>query len=235
MKKSLQIANPCHDNWDEMSAEKQGKFCDACAKTVIDFTNKSKAEIIATIEGSNDRVCGRYRTGQVDEVEGNSKFRPFPIAASLAGLAMLLPGQSNAQQQDTTATDIALEPHIVLAPFTIIEDKHERYVMGVSMVAVKQHYIVPFVRNEDLHKKAELNPAAKLYPNPAREFTTLELSKNTTYDIRIFDMQGKMVFNDQVMGTKQRINTLDYQPGMYFVNISAEQTEEKITLKLIVK
>jgi hypothetical protein len=233
MKKSLQITTPCHENWDEMSATEQGKFCDSCAKTVIDFTNKSKAEIIDTIENSTGSVCGRYHEKQVDEIGNNGSRLLYPIAASLTGLALLAPGQT--QAQDTTAADVELEPFVLLEPFVITESEH-RYLMGISATRVKYVTITPhFVRNEDLGKKAELNPAGKLYPNPAQESTTLEMNDDSTYDIRVFDMNGKMVFNDKVIGTKQRINTSDYQPGMYFVNITPVGKEEMITLKLIVK
>jgi len=32
----LQIANPCHENWESMNAREQGRYCQSCRKTVVD-------------------------------------------------------------------------------------------------------------------------------------------------------------------------------------------------------
>jgi len=42
---NLSIPEPCHEDWQEMTPNQQGKFCGACAKTVVDFTKKSVKEI----------------------------------------------------------------------------------------------------------------------------------------------------------------------------------------------
>lgn len=54
------IKSPCDKNWDELEPNKNGSFCNACSKTVIDFTSKSHEEIIDYIKTIKEKnVCGR--------------------------------------------------------------------------------------------------------------------------------------------------------------------------------
>ena len=62
----LQIENPCHENWNNMQACSEGKFCSACYKTVIDFTRKRGDEIISTLEKNKGaEICGRFKAIQL--------------------------------------------------------------------------------------------------------------------------------------------------------------------------
>lgn len=41
----IEIPKPCHEDWDAMTPNENGRFCGSCAKTVVDFTNMQTAEI----------------------------------------------------------------------------------------------------------------------------------------------------------------------------------------------
>jgi hypothetical protein len=56
---SLQIKTPCHANWDQMSPTNQGRHCNACSKTVFDFTQYSEQQILEVLAGTTGEVCGR--------------------------------------------------------------------------------------------------------------------------------------------------------------------------------
>lgn len=49
-----------------MDAAKQGKFCNACQKTVIDFTLMSDNELAAFFKKSDENVCGRFANEQLN-------------------------------------------------------------------------------------------------------------------------------------------------------------------------
>ena len=34
----LQLTKPCHENWNTMTANEQGRYCQSCCKTVVDFS-----------------------------------------------------------------------------------------------------------------------------------------------------------------------------------------------------
>ena len=77
---TLHIPQPCHESWDAMSPTATGRHCAACAKTVVDFTLKTDAEILAHLAGAAaGRTCGRFAAGQLE--------RPLQRAAPVAPAA----------------------------------------------------------------------------------------------------------------------------------------------------
>jgi hypothetical protein len=43
---AVTIPNPCHENWELMTPQEQGRHCKVCNKVVTDFTTMSNEEII---------------------------------------------------------------------------------------------------------------------------------------------------------------------------------------------
>jgi len=65
-KPHISIPKPCHENWDAMHPGEQGRHCDACDKTVIDFTKSSDSEIGEYFaEHAGTRICGYFRKSQL--------------------------------------------------------------------------------------------------------------------------------------------------------------------------
>ena len=67
MHRALSIPQPCAESWAAMMPTATGRHCAACAKTVVDFTLKTDAEILAYLAGAaNGRTCGRFAAGQLE-------------------------------------------------------------------------------------------------------------------------------------------------------------------------
>ncbi len=68
----LYIADPCHENWDNMTSIEKGKFCDSCQKQVIDFTKMSDRELAQFFKkpilslSKDGSTCGRFMKDQLD-------------------------------------------------------------------------------------------------------------------------------------------------------------------------
>ncbi len=81
MSKKLQltIAEPCHENWENMSPVEKGKFCSSCEKEVVDFSYMSDRQVAEFFKKpSNGSVCGRFMSDQLDrEIEIPKKRIPF--------------------------------------------------------------------------------------------------------------------------------------------------------------
>jgi len=63
--KHIKIAEPCHENWNEMTPDAKGRHCDACDKVVVDFTDHSKEEIVDHLEKAEGKTCGRFKSTQI--------------------------------------------------------------------------------------------------------------------------------------------------------------------------
>jgi hypothetical protein len=64
----IHIPQPCHEDWDKMTPNEQGAYCNECCKTVIDFSDKPD-EFIEKYLNDNiaKKVCGRFRIDQLEE------------------------------------------------------------------------------------------------------------------------------------------------------------------------
>jgi len=63
------ITNPCSEDWNSMSADAAGRFCQSCQKSVIDFSSKSDEEIRAFLKNKQgEQLCGRFFVHQVERI-----------------------------------------------------------------------------------------------------------------------------------------------------------------------
>ena len=68
-KHKITIPEPCHENWDKMTPNENGRFCLSCSKTVVDFTTKLPDEIQHFfIQNQNQKVCGRFKNEQLESL-----------------------------------------------------------------------------------------------------------------------------------------------------------------------
>ena len=65
--KFLKVSKPCSEQWENMTANEKGNFCDVCAKTVIDFSQLSKDEIVAQMKAANGSMCARVKASQLKQ------------------------------------------------------------------------------------------------------------------------------------------------------------------------
>ncbi|MGF2413443.1 carboxypeptidase-like regulatory domain-containing protein [Ferruginibacter sp.] len=71
----LSIPEPCHQNWQQMTPTQQGRFCNACAKQVIDFSVMSDAQVLNYFSNlKNEKVCGRAFSDQLERTIAMPKY-----------------------------------------------------------------------------------------------------------------------------------------------------------------
>ena len=101
---------------------------------------------------------------------------------------------------------------------------------------ISNYFCLDVFTYNDLESGSSINEISandlkfNLYPNPAQDFVTIEVDAPST--LQIFDMQGRLVRQQQLTNPTNTINTNDLK-GTYFVRvISGKKLETK---KLIVK
>lgn len=62
----LTIPEPCHEKWHRMSKDEKGRFCMACNKQVIDFSNMTDQQIVDYMVSASGNVCGRFTDTQLN-------------------------------------------------------------------------------------------------------------------------------------------------------------------------
>jgi len=65
----LSVPKPCHENWDQMSPDQKGKFCNACATTVVDFTGMPSDAIKKyLVQHAGQKICGKFNPSSLDAI-----------------------------------------------------------------------------------------------------------------------------------------------------------------------
>ena len=65
--KSIQISvpTPCHEDWNKMTPQEQGRFCSSCQKCVVDFTEFTDEQLYQFFKNYNGGVCGHFSALQL--------------------------------------------------------------------------------------------------------------------------------------------------------------------------
>lgn len=104
----ISIPKPCHEDWQQMTPQEQGRHCAVCAKTVVDFTNMTDDEVKNYfITRKDEKLCGRFRNEQLDRITIQLPanifsmempvWKKFLVACLLAYSTMLFSCDSNVQ------------------------------------------------------------------------------------------------------------------------------------------
>lgn len=96
----IQIPKPCHENWNNMTPDEQGRFCGSCKKVVVDFSKMNDKELLHHISNmAGQHTCGRFSTSQLNtEIKTTNNNKRFSWAYVWnVLLASLLATESYAQ------------------------------------------------------------------------------------------------------------------------------------------
>lgn len=139
--KNLYIPEPCSEDWESMSPHEKGRFCSACNKCVIDFTQKEPQEILQIItEKKEKQVCGRFYNHQLKMPDQSEKlkesfFRYIPsyfqnnkIVLTLFSLVLFLTGCTKPKEEVCMTTGFV----DVIEEDSTVTNKN--YVMGEAMI-----------------------------------------------------------------------------------------------------
>lgn len=104
----LQIPEPCHEGWENMTPTEKGAFCSSCQKEVIDFSQMTPTEIANYFAHTKGKSCGRFYSKQLKEIYTYyepQKQNNLKYAAGLA-LGLLVAETSIAQNDIKPKTEI---------------------------------------------------------------------------------------------------------------------------------
>lgn len=121
----LNIKNPCSENWENMKIGLNSRFCDNCKKNVIDFTDKSRVEILEyLISKKSERVCGKVYQSQLDfsntdlyvtiqYLSKNNKNSNIPFYLLTIGTMLLMSCNSNITEKQKPEIEVVEKGSVI--------------------------------------------------------------------------------------------------------------------------
>jgi hypothetical protein len=110
----LNIAEPCHENWQNMTPHEQGRFCGSCQKTVVDFTMMSDQEVLNYFLKADHNVCGRFADDQLNKelkITENKKRFSWAYVWNIL-VATFLVAKADAQVKPTPKAPVETVEHL---------------------------------------------------------------------------------------------------------------------------
>jgi hypothetical protein len=105
----INIPEPCNESWDKMTPQEKGRFCGNCKKTIIDYSLQPDRVIAQAIKEGNGKICGRFRTDQLQrdivlepQFYQNTRWKTFGLMLSGLLAAGALKGQDNQNHLSAT-------------------------------------------------------------------------------------------------------------------------------------
>lgn len=106
---TLEIAEPCSENFDKMIPNAKGSFCNSCMKNVIDLSKKTNSEVAKFISENKDKkICARLKTTQLeDEFQYNETSKSNSLKFAAVAASVLFVSNLSAQENKKPVTEIS--------------------------------------------------------------------------------------------------------------------------------
>ena len=101
MKITISVPKPCHENWEVMTQQAQGRHCAQCDHVVADLTTATDAQLVALFTSDAKPKCARFDPRQLDRALGAAEHQrssAIPVAAFTSLLAVATGCETVAQQ-----------------------------------------------------------------------------------------------------------------------------------------
>lgn len=144
------IAQPCHESWQQMTADNGGRHCAQCCKTVIDFSEWETTDIVQYLR-TNAGTCGRFKKSQLNipqppqEEVVRSIWRSgmqiaYKVAATVllffsVGFSSCVTDSKNSSSQTAQVADTPTKAVIVNDPSSMIMGE----IIKIDTATMKKH------------------------------------------------------------------------------------------------
>lgn len=127
---TLEIASPCSENFDKMTPNESGSFCNSCMKNVIDLSKKTNSEVAKFIsENKNTNICARLKTTQLaEEFQFNETSKINNLKYAAVAASIMLASNVTAQEKNAAETEIRVpEPvHYTVGKVAYVQNTEEQ-------------------------------------------------------------------------------------------------------------
>lgn len=201
----VRIPEPCHEDWNKMTVDEKGRFCNVCSKSVVDFTGKTDTEIHSIlIEKSTEKVCGRFNKNQVERpidtqyypIHTSSGFRKAFLSAVFLVFGAFLFSCKDDSGKVVGESDIQVMGIVPLQeqPLKVEEVKMDS-IQPVQTISVENVMIAGGLHYEYI---------PEVIVDPIPEVTVVD---SADYVVRDFAVLGGAIYYEEVI--EEKIENLD--------------------------
>jgi Secretion system C-terminal sorting domain len=258
---SISIPQPCSQNWDDMTANHEGRFCNSCQKTVVDFTAMSDTQVLNFINSNADKTCGIFYENQLEKQMLVPR-KPLPWLKYFFTItlpAFLLSQKANAQKiieknkiEITKSNKSAVEPlekkDTVQNLDTVVVRSYATNRIGgkimtrcgtQSTLMGSVYSKASIIKVED-KKHTSVNEIT-IYPNPIASNTRMNINwVNPVYNnqqIEIFNAVG-VLMQKEIIALNTKTNSSSFMlhqliKGFYIIRITDVKTQAKMSKEFI--
>lgn len=196
----LSIPEPCHEDWDNMTPTQQGRFCNACAKEVVDFSDMSDTEVLNYfLKKKDDTICGRAFPDQLDRniaaLAVKKRYWPWQYVLT-AFLFFMKPAKSKAQ-----GAVIVTDSSISINFYESVNDN--RHILS-AVIKDEEGNPVPYasvkIKGTSFGTSADEQGSFSIKKQPDK--TMLEISA-LGYETKELDASD--IFSDEIVLTKKKV------------------------------
>ncbi len=223
---TIQIPKSCQQDWDAMLPNTQGKHCNACQKTVVDFTAMTDAQLAQFFKKKTNNVCGRFYDDQLEkqialpkrELPWLKYFFTITLPAFLFSQKSW--GQKSSIRENTVLVEKQIKAEEILCYASKIAKVKKDSIVDLEEVFVKSNVTQGRLRismgDVAYSKSVQLtNPikeksilenkssGVSIFPNPISSNSKLNIvwdkPISTNQYIEIFDSKGSLVQKEIVI------------------------------------
>jgi hypothetical protein len=125
---TFKISEPCHENWNNMTPETQGRFCASCSKCVFDFSSKSAKDIEKAYTEQGGDICGRVKVSQLvaarPAIRGKLDLRRYGLKSlQMFALALMAAFTFMFASPVSAQKDVVMGKMVYVAPAAKVEGR----------------------------------------------------------------------------------------------------------------
>lgn len=106
----ISIKEPCSENWESMTPNEQGRFCQSCQKSVVDIQSWSDEKLLNFLAQSKSQSCVKASKQQLNRPLIQASSSSLKWNAYIGGfLALFITSAAAAQSQNLVPTSVVTQ------------------------------------------------------------------------------------------------------------------------------